>query len=87
MAGGLAEAHASTDNCLKHQVAIYTANIILDLTGKRGAGIEHCKEYPLQREFGIVLLTQECHGIDQFRKALEGKILRLNRDDNRIGCQ
>jgi len=87
VARGLAEAHTSTNDCLKHQIPVNTSDIVLNFTGKRGACIKHGQKDTLKRQFRIVLLPHKCHGINQLRKTLQGEILRLDRNDNRVRCE
>ena len=65
-------------------VAEHRADFIHDLLGQIGAFVEHRHQHAVDRQIWVERLPDLADGVHQLRHALEGQVLRLDRDQHRI---
>ncbi len=80
----LREADAARDDRAEHGVAEVAADLVRDLGGEVGAGVEHREHDARDREVRVEVVADEVDGGDQLRQALQRVVLALDGDQHGV---
>src|SRR5208282_2144520 len=78
------KAHVARNYGLENLLAEEASQVGADLFGECGALIVHCQQDSLDCEIGVERSANPHEGVEEFGNPLEGQILALDRNQNRI---